>query len=85
MLTVGVSGTVTNDDQRAYIKIETLSGKTLTNFFKRWLLLTKPLSGISSLNWNLSAVNGEAKVPRDRKNSGGPSRTWNKWRFSRTI
>ena len=37
------------------------------------------------LNWNLSPVSGEAKVPRDRKNSRGPSRTWNKWWFSRTI
>jgi len=27
---VRVSGTVTSDDQRAYIKIETLRGKTLT-------------------------------------------------------
>jgi len=30
MAAVRVSGTVTNDDQRAYIKIETLRGKTLT-------------------------------------------------------
>jgi hypothetical protein len=28
MAAVRVSGTVTNDDQRAYIKIETLRGKT---------------------------------------------------------
>ena len=50
----------------AFIKIETLRGETPTNFCKRWLLLTKPGSGISSLNWNLSPVSGEAKVPRDR-------------------
>jgi transposase len=30
MAAVHVSGTVTNDDQRAYIKIETLRGKTPT-------------------------------------------------------
>ena len=30
MASVRVSGTVTNDDQRAYIKIETLRGKTPT-------------------------------------------------------
>ena len=30
MAAVRVSGTVTNDDQRAYIKIETLRGKTPT-------------------------------------------------------
>ena len=30
MAAVHVSGTVTNDDQRAYIEIETLSRKTLT-------------------------------------------------------
>ena len=30
MAAVGVSSTVTNDDQRAYIKIETLRGKTPT-------------------------------------------------------
>ena len=30
MVAVRVSGTVTNDDQRAYIKIETLRGKTPT-------------------------------------------------------
>jgi len=30
MVAVRVSGTVTNDDQRAYIKIETLHGKTST-------------------------------------------------------
>ena len=30
MATVRVSGTVNNDDQRAYIKIETLRGKTPT-------------------------------------------------------
>ena len=30
MAAVRVSGTVTNDDQRAYIKIETLCGKTAT-------------------------------------------------------
>ena len=30
MAAVRISGTVTNDDQRAYIKIETLCGKTAT-------------------------------------------------------
>jgi len=50
MAGVRVSGTVTNDVQRAYIKIETLREKTPTNFCKRWLLLTKPGSRISSLN-----------------------------------
>jgi hypothetical protein len=30
MAAIRVSGTVTNDDQRAYIKIETLRGKTPT-------------------------------------------------------
>jgi len=30
MVAVRVSGTMTNDDQRAYIKIETLRGKTPT-------------------------------------------------------
>ena len=30
MAAVHVSGTVTNDDQHAYVKIETLHGKTLT-------------------------------------------------------
>ena len=30
MAAVRISGSVTNDDQRAYIKIETLRGKTLT-------------------------------------------------------
>ena len=30
-------------------------------------------------------ASGEAKVPRDRKNLRGSSRTWNKWWFSHTI
>jgi len=47
--------------------------------------LTKPRSGIWSLNWNLSPVSGEAKVTRNRKSSRGPSRTWNKWWVSCTI
>ena len=46
-----------------------------TNFCKRRLLLTKLGSGILSLNWNLSPVSTEAKVPRNRKNSRGPAQS----------
>ena len=45
MMAVRVSVTMTNDDQRAYIKIETLRGKTPTEIHSSlmvvWKLLTE--------------------------------------------
>jgi len=48
MVAVHVSGTMTNDDQRVYIKIETLRGKTPMEIHS----LLMEVCGVETVDWN---------------------------------
>ena len=75
MASGGASGTVTDEDQRSYIKIETLRSKTL----QKLLLLTK--RGLETLNrsWNCSQTSGEVHPPHDPKNFDECNQRSSKW------
>jgi len=75
MASAGASGTVTDEDQRSYIKIETLRSKTL----QKLLLLTK--RGLETLNqsWNRSQTSGEVHPPHDPKNFDEHNQRSSKW------
>ena len=73
MAAVHVSGTVTNDDQRAYIEIETLSRKTLTEIHSSLMEVcgveTVDRSTIS--RWAQRFLEGRLSIENDPK-SGQP-------------
>jgi len=73
MAAVRVSGTVTNDDQRAYIKIETLGWKTPTEIHSSLMDMcgveTVDLSTIS--RWAQRFREGRLSIEND-PNSGRP-------------
>ena len=83
MTAVRVSGTVTNDDQRAYIKIETLRGKTPTEIHSSLMEVcgveTVDQSTIS--RWAQRFREGRLSIENDPK-SGQPrsrlmTKVWN--------
>ena len=69
MAAVRVSGTVTKDDQRAYIKIETLCGKTTTEIYSSLMEVcgveTVDRSTIS--RWALRFREGRLSIENDPK------------------
>ena len=73
MAAVRVSGTVTNDDQRAYIKTETLRGKTPTEIHSSLM----EVCGVETVNrdtisrWNQHFREGRLSTENDPK-SGRP-------------
>jgi len=73
MATVRVSGTLTNDDQRAYIKIETLHGKTPTEIHS----LLMEVCGVETVDrgtisrWAQHFCDGRLSIENDPK-SGRP-------------